>query len=86
MSQEAEEQFDPGCFISWRKALIAEFFSKREEHDIGNLCQLHKTCSGTASVCLNIRHYNTHLFGNYRQGTEFARKIKHSPRTSKNFY
>ena len=44
-------------------------------------CQLHKTCSGTADVCLNIRHYNTHLFGDYRQGTEFTCKIKCSPRT-----
>lgn len=58
MSQEAEEQFDPVSFMSWRKALFAGFLSKRAQHDICNPRQLCKTCSSTAIVCLNIRDYN----------------------------
>lgn len=82
MPQEVEKWFGPRSFTSWRKALIAGFLSKKAQHDIGNPCH-HMTCSGTAGVCLNIKHCNTHLFGDYRQGTEFTWKIKSSPRTSK---
>lgn len=66
MSQEVEERFGPRSFISRRKALIAGFLSKRAHHGIGSPCQLHKTHSGTAGICLNIRYYNTRLFGDYR--------------------
>lgn len=35
----------------------------KQKYNIAKLCQLHKMCSGAAGMCLNIRHCNTHLFG-----------------------
>lgn len=64
-----------------RRTVWSQVFHVSEKSLSCWVLELHRRYLGTAHVCLNFTHYNTHLFGDYRQGTEFIWEIKSSPRT-----